>query len=1099
MFARWIKNFCAAIALGVAVAACGGGGGGDDGTSSGESASASIGAAGGTAAMASGAQVVVPAGALATTTTIGVAKSGAGAPALPAGVTVFGPIFAFTPHGTTFAGPATITVPFDPSLVPPGATPVLYKTNPANTGWMEVTGATLNGTLISGDVTGSSSALAGSKPTPPLEKGTPMRQWATIDFFGSDGHLTNVFERVPEDPTRPDDPPKVGEIGGLLERTYDFGFAQMLFPGSPLPSHPPNEVHASGRLFASPGGGIYGASTEAPVASVPFDPSGSQIWFLQRQSYLKRAVNAKLQVHVKQARIELFDAGPSDPAPCTQPECRLGQSGHLQFFVTAYNKKRGTFYNGETTVSLDGWRGHWNESVTKLNRKALLMWGEESMPVDKDVGLNGMRHARISLSPDPKLFVPIDISMLDKDEEFTLQVELNIDADDHRLWNGDAPSYAGVFFRDPTRIDGDPEILIEGLEPTDRPEEPPPPDDPSLSPECRAKPSAGTLSIVSPAYLVPEAVGATGVNLVVTRSQGTSGEVSATLTTSDGTATAPGDYQSVRTTVTFKNGDVASQRVSVPLVYDPAAEGDKTFTVTLSEPTGCATLGQATSLVTIVDGTKPLPAPPAQKFSLGGTVIGLAGSGLVLRTNAFDEARPTADGTFSFPQRVANGSGYTVSVATPPANPLQICTITNGSGTIAGADVSNIRVDCVTPAANSALDLSFGSQGKLFGSGGNTALALQADGKLLAVGGMTLTRFNADGSVDAGFGSGGAVNIVAKGGPLDAMRALALQRDGKIVVAGFTSLPTSGLDDDFVVFRFNADGSLDSGFGSGGKVITDFNGLTDRAQAVMVQPDGKIVAAGNAVLGTVASADQDFAVVRYLPDGTLDPAFGTGGKATLNITGITDIANAAALQPDGKIVVVGRTFHDRFGRSEGNPDIGVGRFRNDGSVDTGFGTQGVVRIDSSIAGGVVTVPDFDGADWDDADDVAVHADGRIVIGGYTITAGVRRTTIALLTSGGQLEGLVASNLVDEAKGIALQADGKFVVAGNNNGDFALVRFLGSGALDTSFASGGQLRVDFFGGFDSANDVLVQPDGKIVAVGSASNGASRGTGLVRVLP
>jgi len=494
-----------------------------------------------------------------------------------------------------------------------------------------------------------------------------------------------------------------------------------------------------------------------------------------------------------------------------------------------------------------------------------------------------------------------------------------------------------------------------------------------------------------------------------------------------------------------------------------------------------------------------VPPPPAQKFALGGTVTGLAGSGLVLRTNLFDEVRPTAGGTFTFPQAVTDGSAYSVSVAMPPANPLQVCSVTNGSGTIAGADVTNVRVDCVTPAANGALDPSFGSQGKLFGSGASTALALQADGKLLTLGGMRLSRFNADGSIDAGFGNAGTVTIVANGGPLDAMRALALQSDGKIVVAGFTSLPTAGLGDDFVVFRFNTDGSLDSGFGSGGKVVTDFNGSTDRAQAVMVQPDGKIVAAGNAVLGTLTHADQDFALVRYLSDGTLDAAFGTGGKATLNITGITDIANAAALQPDGKIVVVGRTFHDRFGRSEGEPDIGVARFLADGRADTGFGTQGVVRIDFSIAGGVVTAPDFDGANWDDANDVAIQADGRIVIGGYTITAGVFRSALVLLTGSGQPEALVSSPLADQANGIALQADGKIVIAGSSNGDFALVRFLASGALDTSFASGGQLRIDFFGGFDSANDVRVQPDGKIVAAGSVSNGTGRGSGLVRALP
>lgn len=166
----------AAIALGAVLAGCGGGGG-DDGTSSGGSASAGIGAARGSVTLTSGAQVAMPAGALATPTTIGVAQSGAGAPVLPAGATAFGPMLALTLHGAVFALPATIAVPFDPALVPTGTTPVLYKTNTAMTGWAEVPRATVNGSRMSGAVTGVSFTVVGPKPPPALEKGAATRDW----------------------------------------------------------------------------------------------------------------------------------------------------------------------------------------------------------------------------------------------------------------------------------------------------------------------------------------------------------------------------------------------------------------------------------------------------------------------------------------------------------------------------------------------------------------------------------------------------------------------------------------------------------------------------------------------------------------------------------------------------------------------------------------------------------------------------------------------------------------------------------------------------------------------------------------------------------
>jgi uncharacterized delta-60 repeat protein len=183
----------------------------------------------------------------------------------------------------------------------------------------------------------------------------------------------------------------------------------------------------------------------------------------------------------------------------------------------------------------------------------------------------------------------------------------------------------------------------------------------------------------------------------------------------------------------------------------------------------------------------------------------------------------------------------------------------------------------------------------------------------------------------------------------------------------------------------------------------------------------------------------------------------------------------------------------------GNSDIGIAHFLANGTLDTVFSIE---RIDFGVGG--IPPATFDGGEWDLATDVMVQGDGKILIGGYTISAGVSRAALVRLMSSGAVDtsfgsnGLVRSAATDRANGIALQADGRIVIAGNGSSDFGLERYTSEGVLDTSFGSSGQLLIDFFGAFDSAADVLIQPDGKIVAAGSARNGTS-GAAIVRVLP
>jgi uncharacterized delta-60 repeat protein len=389
-------------------------------------------------------------------------------------------------------------------------------------------------------------------------------------------------------------------------------------------------------------------------------------------------------------------------------------------------------------------------------------------------------------------------------------------------------------------------------------------------------------------------------------------------------------------------------------------------------------------------------------------------------------------------------------------------------------------------AAPGDLDPSFGVGGKVttdYASRIDFALGvvLQADGKIVAAGNtcacvggfnvdFALARYNTDGSLDGTFGGGGQVTT-DWGTPLDAISAIALQADGKIVAVGLTA--PSGLGtSDFGVARYNTDGSLDATFGAGGKVATDFGG-GEQGNAVVIQTDGKIVAAG--------ASDGNFALARYNANGTLDTAFGSGGMVITDF-GAGEFAFELALQADGKIIAAGMS----------GSDFALARYNPNGSLDATFGTGGEVTTDC-------------GSSSDSAFGVVVQADGKIIAGGV----GSGDVALARYNANGSLDptfgsgGRVTTDLgssFDVANTLALQGDGKIVAAGGNSSDFALVRYSPNGSLDTSFGSGGVTTTDF-GSSDSAFDVAVQTDGKIVAVGGNNADFTlaryQGTGLLAV--
>ena len=244
-------------------------------------------------------------------------------------------------------------------------------------------------------------------------------------------------------------------------------------------------------------------------------------------------------------------------------------------------------------------------------------------------------------------------------------------------------------------------------------------------------------------------------------------------------------------------------------------------------------------------------------------------------------------------------------------------------------------------AAPGDLDLSFGGGGKVttaIGTGGDFGYSViqQADGKLVVAGSswngsnadVALVRYNADGPLDTGFDGDGKVTT-AIGGSDDVGYSVIQQADGKLVVAGYSH---NGSDSDVALVRYNADGSLDTGFDGDGKVTTAIGGSYDAGYSVIQQSDGKLVVAGYSWNGS----NDDFALVRYNADGSLDASFDGDGIVTTAIGTGYDEGYSVIQQADGKLVVAGTSYN---GSSN---DFALVRYNADGSLDASFDGDGIV-------------------------------------------------------------------------------------------------------------------------------------------------------------
>ncbi len=371
-------------------------------------------------------------------------------------------------------------------------------------------------------------------------------------------------------------------------------------------------------------------------------------------------------------------------------------------------------------------------------------------------------------------------------------------------------------------------------------------------------------------------------------------------------------------------------------------------------------------------------------------------------------------------------------------------------------------------AAVGDLDRTFGGDGTVVTDVGGddypSDVVVQRDGKIVVVGvsflpigsAFVVTRYTASGALDRTFGDGG-ISRPDFGG-LGWGMAVASQADGKIVVAGQGTRPGGNFD--FVLARYNADGSLDASFDGDGRVFTDF-GYSDGAYGLAIQPDGKIVAVGNARSGSSRDTNE-FGVARYNPDGSLDTTFDGDGKVLTAFTPLTDVAVDAVVQPDGKIVVGG--YAGFSFTPPHNPRYALARYNADGSLDAGFDGDGKVESSS----GTYT------------EDLALQGDGKILLAGNGITRYNRNGSVdSSFGEGGKA-------LPDgSVRALLLQSDAKIIAAQSSGADFGLVRLDTRGRGDASFGGGGVVTDIGPGTDDLPTAAALQRDRRIVVAGSAA--------------
>jgi len=485
--------------------------------------------------------------------------------------------------------------------------------------------------------------------------------------------------------------------------------------------------------------------------------------------------------------------------------------------------------------------------------------------------------------------------------------------------------------------------------------------------------------------------------------------------------------------------------------------------------TGAAESGQDAALL-----------PGGQIIIAGTSTLNGITSGMLVRLSPNGEADP------------AFGNA---GVITNLPDPYAAISITPDGKLIAAggdSDFALVRYDM-----NGLPDLTFGGgmlQHHSTSTDEGQSLILQPDNRILVVGSGVM-RYTSDGQIDSTFGTAGRAAL-APGQRMD--YGIALQPNGEILTAGSV---WNGSDMDLAVARYTSVGVLDTTFGTAGVAVVDIGGI-DTTWGVALQPDGNILVIGTTDIGNT----QDLVLARFTHDGRIDTSFGQQGRVITNIGG-TDTGRALALQPDGKILVVGSTT------LAGDQDIVLVRYTTDGALDPSFANAGIATTDfaSLIDAGIA---------------LAVQPDGMIVVAGTTRQpllvsgAGVAVQTehdevaLARYWPDGSLDisfsgdgkvkthilpdgnsAWVANDIDNVIGSVLVQNDGKILVGGHTNykdgvttttfASFTLARYLDTGVLDSSFGRQGVITEPDTGGFFGGGTLALQPNGQIVLAGTVN--------------
>jgi uncharacterized delta-60 repeat protein len=560
----------------------------------------------------------------------------------------------------------------------------------------------------------------------------------------------------------------------------------------------------------------------------------------------------------------------------------------------------------------------------------------------------------------------------------------------------------------------------------------------------------------------------------------------------------------------------AGSSCEVIVSFSPTSGGNFSDTMDVSYNDGVQSQLATRSMSGSANGPAVVVSLDGSNIAFGSVSVNTSFSKTITIKNNGATSASGMGGSISSPFSFAGGS-YPGTGGTCSTSLLAGATCTIGlsySPTQAGSDSGNFTLSYFNgsatvsllfaltgsgTAATIGLDVTFNGTGFVrttVGSGqANTkALALQPDGKIVVAGYLStgalndamLVRYEVDGTLDASFGTAGIVTTSL--GMSDArFSAVTVQPDGKIVAVGAAS---NGGAKDILIARFLANGSLDTAFSGDGISLTDIAGGNDEAFAVTLQTDGKVVIAGY----TFMEGDEDFAILRYNADGSLHTRFNGGGVSAIDFGYGDDRAYSIVMQPDGKLVIGGYSY-------DGAKWVfGLARFTSSGAYDLTFDADATVTTTLGNQESFVM-------------SLALQSDGMIVAcgsssdgTGYRVTLARYGTSGALDSSFGSAGSVITSNASGDYYGtsVAIDSNGKIVVGGysvvSSLGKFMIHRYETSGSIDSSFATNGIFEYQLAAGSDDrATAMKLQSDGKVLVAGSSESAGTKHVAVLRFAP